>query len=278
MAAHPAFPAVMGVLNVTPDSFSDGGSYPTVDQAVAAGLQMVAEGAAILDIGGESTRPGARSVCLEEELARVIPVIEVLRAGLVNHPRPIWLSVDTSKTAVMQAAIEAGADVINDVNALQAPGALAAIAKAKRVNVCLMHKQGSPHNMQANPQYQDVVLEVREFLKARLQACHQAGIGCDRIWLDPGFGFGKTLQHNLMLMKHIQKLAELGQPVLIGVSRKSMIGQILQCELDERLVGGLALAAWSLIKGASIIRTHEIKATVDLIKMLSAVESAELYN
>jgi dihydropteroate synthase len=258
-------PQVMGILNLTPDSFSDGGEFLPLDAALARARQMVAEGAAILDLGGESSRPGAPAVGVQEELDRVMPVLEKLRREL-----PVRLSVDTGKAEVMRAAIEAGADIINDVYALRAPGALPVVA-GSTVQVCLMHMQGEPRTMQQAPRYHDVVEEVMDFLKQRIQACEQAGIARHRIIVDPGFGFGKTLQHNLRLMRELRHFCELGCPLLVGVSRKSMLGAILGKPPRERLYGGLALAALAVAQGAAIIRTHDVAATLDAVKTAHAV-------
>lgn len=262
-------PRVMGILNVTPDSFSDGGRYLDPAAALARARQMVAEGAAIIDVGGESTRPGAAAVAVEEEIARVVPVIEALAAEI-----PVPVSVDTSKPEVMRAAVAAGAGLINDVRALQQPDALAAAAELQ-VPVCLMHMQGEPRTMQQAPHYADVVAEVREFLAQRVAACVAAGIARERILLDPGFGFGKTLAHNLSLLKHLPVLHELGQPLVVGMSRKSMIGAVLDAPLEERLYGSLAVAALGAWLGAAIVRVHDIKASADALKMVAAVQTAK---
>ncbi len=261
-------PAIMGVLNVTPDSFSDGGVYPDPGAAVAAGEAMVEAGAAILDVGGESTRPGAEPVGAAEEIDRVVPVIEAL-AGL-----DVPVSVDTSKPEVMRAAVGAGARMINDVNALRAPGALEA-AGALGVPVCLMHMQGEPRTMQAAPRYDDVVEDVYQFLFSRVAACEDAGIPRARLVLDPGFGFGKTLAHNLSLMKHLRRFAESGLPLLVGVSRKSLIGAVLDRPVDQRLAGSLALACHAAREGAHILRVHDVAPTRDALAMLAAVAAAD---
>ncbi|HRP35532.1 MAG TPA: dihydropteroate synthase [Gammaproteobacteria bacterium] len=258
----------MGVLNVTPDSFSDGGRFDQPAAAVARACQMAAEGAALLDIGGESTRPGAPSVDVGEELARVIPVIEAV-AGSGAPP----VSVDTAKPQVMTAAAAAGAEMINDVRALGAPGALEAAA-ASGCAVCLMHMQGEPRTMQAAPAYGDVVEDVYAFLAARIEACVRAGIGLERIVVDPGFGFGKTLEHNLSLMQSLERFRGLGVPLLVGVSRKSMIGAVTGRPVGERLAGGLALAALAVAAGARIIRSHDVAATRDAVTMTAAVCAA----
>jgi dihydropteroate synthase len=258
-------PVVMGILNVTPDSFSDGSRYATVDAALERARRIAEEGAAIIDVGGESTRPGAQAVDEEVEIGRVVPVIEGIAAA-----SNIAISIDTSKPRVMAAAVAAGACIVNDVYALRAPGARS-WAAVSEVGVCLMHMQGEPRSMQDNPHYADVVTEVCEFLVSQRQACLQAGIARDAIVLDPGVGFGKGLAHNLSLLKDLPRIADLGAPVLIGVSRKSFIGRILGRAVDERLYGGLGLAALAVLKGARIVRTHDVSATRDAIGMVSAV-------
>jgi dihydropteroate synthase len=257
-------PRVMGIVNVTPDSFSDGGKFNTTEKAIEHALQLVEEGAEILDIGGESTRPGASPVPLDEELKRVIPVIEGLRG--VGVP----LSIDTYKPQVMQAAITAGADIVNDVCALREPQALEIVA-ASQVGVCLMHMQGRPQTMQADPQYDDVVSEVRKFLKDRLNAAEQAGIGRSRIVLDPGFGFGKRTAHNLTLLNHLNDIQALGLPLLIGLSRKSVLGQVVGSAVDERIHASIAASVVSVMKGANIVRVHDVKPTIDALKIVQAV-------
>jgi len=261
-------PRVMGILNVTADSFSDGGAFLTRQAALRRAREMVAEGAAIIDVGGESTRPGAAAVDEQQELDRVVPVIEAIRAE-----SPVVISVDTSKPAVMRAAVAAGARLINDVRALRADGALAAAVELA-VPVCLMHMQGEPRTMQVAPHYEDVVSEVLAFLHARLAACERAGIGRDRLLIDPGFGFGKTLAHNLSLMKHLQRFVALGTPVLVGASRKSLIGAVLEVPVEQRVYGSIALAALAVAQGAAVIRAHEVAATVHAVKMAAAVRAA----
>ncbi len=258
-------PVVMGILNVTPDSFSDGGRYLDLRDAVAHALELVEEGAAIIDIGGESTRPGARAVAPEEELRRVIPVVERLRP-LTRA----FLSVDTSKPQVMRAAGAAGADLLNDVWALREPGALEA-AVASGCAVCLMHMQGEPRTMQQSPHYADVVGEVRRFLKERVDACLGAGMSADRIVLDPGFGFGKTLQHNLKLLSHLREVDVEGLPLLAGLSRKSTIGTLTGRPPQSRLAGSVAAALIAAMNGARILRVHDVAATADALKVLEAV-------
>lgn len=258
-------PRVMGVLNVTPDSFSDGGRFRGRERALARAREMVAEGAAVIDVGGESTRPGAPAVPLQEELDRVIPVVEAIGGAL-----PVPLSVDTQKPEVMVAAVAAGAGMINDVNALRAPGALEAARRAG-VPVCLMHMQGSPRTMQAAPAYGDVLTEVRDFLLERARACQGAGIPRERILLDPGFGFGKTLDHNLQLLRGLTALVETGYPVLVGLSRKSMIGAVLDLPVEQRLAPSLALAVLAVWQGARLVRAHDVRPTAEAIAMAEAV-------
>jgi len=258
---------VMGVLNVTPDSFSDGGRYLGVADALEQASRMVGEGADILDIGGESTRPGASAVSAAEELERIIPVIERLR---VEFDVPI--SVDTSKAEVMRAAVLAGATMINDVCALQSPGSMD-VAAELAVPVCLMHMLGEPRTMQDAPEYEDVVDDVCQFLQNRIDACLAAGISRARVIVDPGFGFGKTLAHNLALLRNLDRIAALGYPVLAGLSRKSMLGQILDRPVDKRLYGGLAMAILARQKGAAIIRVHDVAETVDALRVLAAVSA-----
>lgn len=258
-------PKVMGIVNVTPDSFSDGGRHLSHQAAIAHARQLIADGANMLDIGGESTRPGAAEVSEQEELDRVLPVIEGLRDVAVP------LSIDTYKPGVMRAALAAGASMVNDINALQAPDALAAVAGGDAA-VCLMHKQGSPANMQQSPRYGDVTGEVVEFLRSRMAAARKAGIAQERIVIDPGFGFGKTLVHNVELLKNMRAFAELGVPVLAGLSRKSMLGAITGRDVDERLAASLAAALLAAQRGASIVRVHDVRATVDVLKVWSAIE------
>jgi dihydropteroate synthase len=263
-------PQVMGILNLTPDSFSDGGRFLARDAALRHAERMLAEGAAIIDIGGESTRPGAQPVNVEQELARVMPVIEALAPEL-----PIPLSVDTSKPQVMRESVAAGAGMINDILALRAPGALEAAA-ATGVPVCLMHMQGEPRTMQREPRYEDVVAQVRGFLAERAAACEAAGIGRERLLLDPGFGFGKTLAHNLSLLRHLASLGSLGLPLLVGISRKSMIGALLDgAPAEHRLQGSVAAAVVAVMQGAAIIRAHDVRETVEALKIVAAVRSVK---
>lgn len=262
-------PQVMGILNVTPDSFSDGGRYGQRDAALRHAEAMLQAGATLIDVGGESTRPGARAVSPVEELERVAPIVEAIASEL-----DVIISVDTSTPAVIRETARLGAGLINDVRSLQRDGAVDAAADSG-LPVCLMHMRGEPSTMQQSPQYPDVVAEVREFLLERLAACAAAGIGAERVILDPGFGFAKTLEHNLSLFKHLQALHALGRPLLVGVSRKSMIGKVLGHEVGERLYGSLALAALALSKGAHILRVHDVAQTVDVVRMIAAVEAAE---
>jgi dihydropteroate synthase len=261
-------PIVMGVLNVTPDSFSDGGRFIDSAQALEHAQRMLEAGAQIIDVGGESTRPGAAEVSEQEEIRRVIPVIEVLTS---RFSAPI--SVDTSKAAVMTAAVEAGATIINDVRALREPGALEAAARTDAA-VCLMHMQGQPRTMQLEPHYDDVVAEVKAFLMERAAACEAAGIARDRLVLDPGIGFGKRLEHNLALLAHLRTLAEPGLPLLIGVSRKSMFQALLGRRVEQRLAGGLAVATAAALAGAAILRVHDVAETVDAVKVAQALRDA----
>lgn len=258
-------PAVMGILNVTPDSFSDGGVFLSRERALGHACAMVAEGADIIDVGGESTRPGAKPVSVQEELDRVIPVIEALHAEVT-----VPLSIDTSKPEVMRAAVAAGAGFINDVTALRAAGALEAAASLN-VPVCLMHMQGEPRSMQGNPQYRDVVNDVREFLAERVTAAGAAGIGRERLVIDPGFGFGKTVEHNLELLRGLNALAALGVPVLAGLSRKSMIGKLLGLPVERRLHASVALALLAVQNGARIVRVHDVGPTVEALRMVRMV-------
>lgn len=256
---------VMGVLNLTPDSFSDGGLYLDVQVAVARAQQMIAEGAGIIDIGGESTRPGAQPLTAEEEVARVVPVIKALRSV-----SDIVISIDTSKASVMKAAVDAGANIINDVRALQEEGALQAAADMN-VPVCLMHMQGQPRSMQHSPEYADVVKEVIDFLQKRVEVCEAAGISRDQIILDPGFGFGKALEHNLSLLKHLSEFVKMGLPVLVGTSRKSMLGHITGADVEQRVEAGLATTVLGYQAGARIFRVHDVKETVEVLKVCHAV-------
>ena len=260
---------VMGILNATPDSFSDGGRYSQLDAALRHAQEMVTAGATLIDVGGESTRPGARPVSPAEEVDRVAPVVERIAREL-----DVIISVDTSTPEVIVESARLGAGLINDVRSLRRPGALEAAA-ATGLPVCLMHMLGEPGDMQDNPHYQDLVGEVSVFLADRMERCEAAGIPKDRIILDPGFGFAKTLEHNLSLFRHMEALHALGRPLLVGVSRKSMIGAVLGRPVGERLIGGLALAALAMTKGARILRAHDVAETADVVRMIAAVEAAE---
>ncbi len=261
-------PRVMGILNVTPDSFSDGGRFLDREQAIEQARRMQREGAAIIDIGGESTRPGADPVSVEAEMNRVIPVIEALVPEL-----DIPISIDTGKPEVMTAAVAAGAGMINDVYALRREGALEAAADLQ-VPVCLMHMLGEPRTMQQHPDYDDVVQEVKDFLLRQAVRCEEAGLPRSRLVFDPGFGFGKTLEHNLSLLKHLDALKMEGIPLLVGMSRKSMIGSVLSLPLEERLHGSVAVATLAAWLGASIIRVHDVRETAEAVKMVAAVSAA----
>jgi len=260
----------MGILNVTPDSFSNAGCFSDLDVALDQARQMVKEGAAMIDIGGESTRPGAQAVAVDEELRRVIPLIELLAKEL-----PVPISIDTSKAEVMRAAVAAGAGMVNDVCALQMPQALQTVAELK-IPVCIMHMQGEPRSMQKNPVYEEVVSDVAEFLHQRVAACVAAGIEKSQIVLDPGFGFGKSVQHNLSLLKHLQKLTSLGLPLLVGMSRKSMIGAVLNdAPVADRLHGSVVAAVLAVMQGAKIIRVHDVKATAEALSLCRAVNHSK---
>ena len=258
---------VMGILNVTPDSFSDGGRFTQLDIAFQQARRMWEEGASIIDVGGESTRPGAQTVSEEEELDRVIPVVERIAREL-----DVIISIDSCKPRVMREACAAGAHMINDVRALREDNALATAAQLQ-VPVCLMHMQGEPRTMQSQPTYTDVMSDIQTFLQQRVQACLASGITSDQLIIDPGFGFGKNLQHNLLVFKHLPYLVKLGYPVLVGVSRKSMLGSILGLPVEQRLYGSLGLAALAVWLGASIIRAHDVGPTVQAIRAVQAVHS-----
>ncbi len=259
---------VMGILNVTPDSFSDGGRYTSLELALSRAHEMVAAGASIVDIGGESTRPGAATVGAQQELDRVAPLVERIAAEC-----DVIISVDTSTPAVIRESARLGAGLINDVRSLQRDGALDAAA-ATHLPVCLMHMRGEPQTMQDEPYYNDVAVEVAGFLQERIDACVTAGIAVERIVLDPGFGFAKNTQHNYELFKRLPELLSLQRPLLVGVSRKSMIGNILQQPVDQRLYGSLALAVMALERGAKILRVHDVVATMDALKIFNAVQDA----
>ncbi|HXZ95589.1 MAG TPA: dihydropteroate synthase [Burkholderiales bacterium] len=259
-------PLIMGIVNVTPDSFSNGGRYATTGAAIAHGLRLIEDGANIIDIGGESTRPGSLPVPLNEELDRVLPVIEGLKGADVP------LSADTQKPEVMRQALRAGASMINDVNALQAEGALQAVARDDAA-ICMMHKQGEPLTMQLNPQYQDVVSQIKTFLGSRIDAALAAGVARERIVIDPGFGFGKTVEHNLAVLRNLEEFTELGVPLLVGLSRKSALGKIAGRETGERVYPSMAAALIAVIKGAKIVRVHDVRATRDALAVYNAVNN-----
>ncbi|WP_114633976.1 dihydropteroate synthase [Vibrio splendidus] len=260
-------PHVMGILNVTPDSFSDGGKFNSLDNALLQAERMIQAGVSIIDIGGESTRPGAPDVSLEEELARVIPAIKAIRAKF-----DVWISIDTSKAEVMRQAVEAGADLINDVRALQEPGALQAAAEAN-VPVCLMHMKGQPRTMQASPVYDDVLMDVEAFLQERVEACEAVGISKEQLILDPGFGFGKTIEHNYQLLAHLEKFHTLGLPVLAGMSRKSMIFKLLDKAPADCMVASVTCATIAAMKGAQIIRVHDVEDTLEAMKIIEVMNN-----
>ncbi|MEZ8272727.1 dihydropteroate synthase [Vibrio splendidus] len=260
-------PHVMGILNVTPDSFSDGGKFNSLDNALLQAERMIQAGVSIIDIGGESTRPGAPDVSLEEELARVIPAIKAIRAKF-----DVWISIDTSKAEVMRQAVEAGADLINDVRALQEPGALQAAAEAN-VPVCLMHMKGQPRTMQASPVYDDVLMDVEAFLQERVEACEAVGISKEQLILDPGFGFGKTIEHNYHLLAHLEKFHTLGLPVLAGMSRKSMIFKLLDKAPADCMVASVTCATIAAMKGAQIIRVHDVEDTLEAMKIIEVMNN-----
>jgi len=263
-------PIIMGILNITPDSFSNDGLFQQQEAAIQQAIQMQQDGASIIDIGGESRRPGADvEISFQEELDRVIPIIEQCHQVL-----SIPISIDTYKPEVMKEAINAGATMINDINALQSEGAMDIVAKAN-VSVCLMHKQGEPKSMQSNPHYNDVVEEVYAFLQNRIEAVLAAGIAKENIVIDPGFGFGKTVEHNLSLMKALHRFKALECPLLLGVSRKSTIGHLLDADVDQRLAGSLALTVMGIQAGASIIRTHDVKPTLDAMTITQAVQESK---
>lgn len=260
-------PQVMGILNVTPDSFSDGGKYNSLEKAMIQAEKMINAGVSIIDIGGESTRPGAPDVALEEELIRVIPVIKAIRERF-----DVWISIDTSKAEVMRQAVKAGADIINDVRALQEPGALE-VAAESGLPVCLMHMQGQPRTMQANPHYDDLLKEVGEFLQERVQACEAKGMKKSQLILDPGFGFGKTLEHNYHMLAHLEQFHQFGLPLLAGMSRKSMLFKLLDKAPAECVAASVSCVTIAAMKGAQIIRVHDFEQTLDAVKIVSMVQS-----
>ncbi|WED22428.1 dihydropteroate synthase [Vibrio sp. JC009] len=261
-------PQVMGILNVTPDSFSDGGKHNELDAAVAVALKMVQAGVTIIDIGGESTRPGASEVALSEELERTVPVIKAIR----EQNQDVWISIDTSKPEVMRQAVAAGADIINDIRALREPGALE-VAAELNVPVCLMHMQGQPRTMQQAPEYEDLMADVKAFLDERIEACAQVGIEKNKLILDPGFGFGKTLEHNYELLNHLQDFHSFGLPLLAGMSRKSMIFKLLDKKPAESVAGSIACATLAAMKGAQIIRVHDYEETLDAVKIVNMLKA-----
>lgn len=260
-------PQVMGILNVTPDSFSDGGQFNSLESALEQAQRMIDAGVAIIDIGGESTRPGAPDVSLDEELARVVPIIQAIRAR-----SDVWISIDTSKAQVMAQAIAAGADIINDVRALQEPGALE-VAAQSGLPICLMHMKGQPRTMQANPSYDDLLVEVGEFLQERMQACQAAGIDKAQLILDPGFGFGKTLEHNYHMLAHLEQFHRFGLPLLAGMSRKSMLFKLLDKAPAECMAASVSCATIAAMKGAQIIRVHDYEQTLDAMKVVEMVKA-----
>ncbi|WP_413402737.1 dihydropteroate synthase [Pseudoalteromonas sp. KJ71-7] len=264
-------PIIMGIVNVTPDSFSDGGQFFNTTAALNHAMQLLDDGATILDIGGESTRPGAPDVSLEDELQRVIPIIKAIR-----EESDCVISIDTSKAEVMRQAIEAGADIVNDVRALQEPGALEVVAHYPDVVVCLMHMQGQPRSMQNNPHYNDLASEINDFFNQRITACETAGIKQSQLILDPGFGFGKTLKHNYQILAQFNDFAQFGLPLLAGLSRKSMIGNLLNRDTENRLAGSLAGALIAAQNGAHIIRVHDVKETADVLGVYQACKQGVL--
>jgi dihydropteroate synthase len=265
----------MGVVNVTPDSFSDGGQWLDAERAVAHALELARQGAAILDVGGESTRPGAQPVGVDEELRRVIPVISAIAA---SRPEGVRISIDTAKAQVAAAALEAGADIINDVTAFTGDAEMKSVAAASDCDVCLMHMQGEPRTMQANPLYGDVVEDVCSYLQAQVEGLVEAGIEASRIWLDPGIGFGKTVAHNLELIKRLDEIVALGRPVLLGTSRKSFISKITGAEVESRIPGSLASIVLGLERGATIFRVHDVAETVQALEIASATLAGISWN
>ncbi len=262
---------IMGIVNVTPDSFSDGGQFFNITAALKHAMQLLDDGATILDIGGESTRPGAPDVTLEDELQRVIPIIKAIR-----EQSDCVISIDTSKSEVMRQAIEAGADIVNDVRALQEPSALEVVAQYPDVVVCLMHMQGQPRSMQNDPHYNDLASEINDFFNQRIAACETAGIRQSQLILDPGFGFGKTLKHNYQILSQFNDFAQFGLPLLAGLSRKSMIGNLLNRDTENRLAGSLAGALIAAQNGAHIIRVHDVKETADVLGVYQACKQGVL--
>ncbi|CNE30207.1 dihydropteroate synthase [Yersinia enterocolitica] len=262
-------PQVMGILNVTPDSFSDGGRHNNLDKALQHAERMLSAGATLIDIGGESTRPGATEVSEQEELDRVVPVVEALAKRF-----DVWLSVDTSKAAVITESARAGAHLINDIRSLQEPGALEAAAKTG-LPVCLMHMQGQPQSMQQSPHYDDLMADVNQFFKHHIDRCIAAGIAKSKLLLDPGFGFGKNLAHNYQLLARLAELHHFELPLLVGMSRKSMVGQLLNVPPQQRVIGSVACAVISALQGAQIVRVHDVKETVEAMRVVEATLSAK---
>lgn len=263
------YPQVMGILNVTPDSFSDGGKHNGLDAALRHAEAMISAGATIIDVGGESTRPGAAEVSTEEELERVVPIVE-----LIARYFDVWISVDTSKAEVITASAQAGATLINDIRSLREPGALEAAAQSG-LPICLMHMQGDPKTMQHKPVYTDVVAEVDSYLTSQIERCTSAGIDKSRLLIDPGFGFGKNLEHNYQLLAHLAHFHHFGLPLLVGMSRKSMIGQLLKVGPTQRVTGSVACAVIAAMQGAHIIRVHDVKETVEAMRVVEATLSAK---
>jgi dihydropteroate synthase len=266
-------PKVMGILNVTPDSFSDGGKFSKIDAALYQAESMVKLGATFIDVGGESTRPGAQEVSVEQELERVIPVIEAIESRLDTI-----VSIDTSKPEVMQASVDAGASLINDVRALSLPNALkvaSSLAKSHNVPTCLMHMKGTPKTMQSEPQYTDILFEVTDFFERKIKLCTEAGFTYKQLLLDPGFGFGKTLEHNYQLLKHLSEFSQFDMPIISGTSRKSMIGSLLEKPVEKRLSGSIATATLAAMSGASIIRVHDVEETMDVVKIVAKTLSVD---
>ncbi len=261
-------PVVMGILNITPDSFSDGGRFLARDDALAQAEAMLQSGASIIDVGGESTRPGAQQVSAAEEIERVVPIIEAIH-NMTDAP----VSIDTSKADVMRAAVEAGAAMVNDVRALREAGAVAAAADLGVV-VCLMHMQGNPRTMQEEPHYEDVTLDVRDFLASRIETCIDAGIDRERMVIDPGFGFGKSYRHNVELLMNLRQLTDLGQPLMVGLSRKSMLGEMTGRDTGDRIPASIAAAVIAVQAGADILRVHDVAETVEALKVTQAIAKA----
>ncbi len=265
----PGRPLVMGIVNVTPDSFSDGGCFLDKEKAIAHGIELIEAGADLLDIGGESTRPGSTGISAEEELSRVLPVV-----GALSRCVRVPLSIDTTKAIVAKEALKAGASVINDISALTGDAQMAAVAAGASATVILMHRQGTPRTMQRNPRYRNVAHEVAQFLVSQASFAEKSGINRSRIWIDPGFGFGKSVAHNLLLMRSLKVLVKHGFPVVIGPSRKSFIGKTLDTDIGERLSGTLACVAWTHLAGVQMVRVHDVRETVHLLKMLKAIEGS----